>query len=337
MNFNIIDVTLRDGSYEVGFQFSQEDVKQVGCALQNSGIKYIEIGHGQGLNASSEKNGFALCSDEEYLQTAQEYLCNIKYGFFCIPGIARLKDLDLLKKYGASFVRIGCNPEIDEVKNSLPYLYHAKELGLETFANYMKTYTACPEVFKQCVRLSESVEPDNYAIVDSAGCMFPEDIKIYFDLINETSKREIGVGFHGHDNLGYSIANTLYAVSIGCRYVDTSLQSLGRGAGNASTEQFIAILMKKYNCSDYQLSKLMEFSENYLRPRVKFKGVSGLDTFCGIAGFHSGYINSIKKYASLYHVSPYELILEYSKRDRVHMDDYMLEAIASHISNSIDE
>ena len=102
MKTTILDVTLRDGSYELDFQVSTQDEILVGTALEKAGIEYIEIGHGQGLNASSPKNGVARCTDLEYLVAAEENFHRAKYGFFCIPGIARLEDLNLLKNHGGS-------------------------------------------------------------------------------------------------------------------------------------------------------------------------------------------------------------------------------------------
>lgn len=330
---NVLDVTLRDGSYELDFQFSEEDVAQVGNALVKAGIQYVELGHGQGLNASSEQHGVAKCSDLEYLLAAEKNLKSAKYGFFCIPGIARLEDLDLLKNHGGSFVRVGANANLKSQRETIPFIERAKELGLEVFANYMKTYCATPEVFEECVKISEKAGADHLTIVDSAGCMFPEDIKMYYDIIKNTTARDLGVGFHGHDNLGYAVYNTIYAAMIGCEFIDTSLQSLGRGAGNASTEQVIAVLQKKYGDYRYKLPELMRFSEDYLRPRVKFKGVSGLDTYCGIAGFHSGYMNSIRRVSSEYGVSPYELIVRYCEHDKIYMNEELLCEIAKNLSH----
>lgn len=327
----ILDVTLRDGSYELDFQFSEEDVVQVGTALERAGIDYIELGHGQGLNASSPENGIAKCSDLEYLEAARNSIKKAKYGFFCIPGIARLEDLDILNDMGGSFVRVGANADLASQKLTASYIEKAKKLGLEVFANYMKTYCATPKVFEECVRISEKAGADYLTIVDSAGCMFPEDIKMYYDIIKNTVSRDIGVGFHGHDNLGFSVYNTIYATMIGCDFIDTSLQSLGRGAGNASTEQVIAVLQKKYGDDRYSLPNLMQFSEDYLRPKVKFKGVSGLDTYCGIAGFHSGYMNSIRKVAQEYDISPYTLIVNYCEHDRIYMNEKLLREIAKEI------
>jgi len=333
MKAKILDVTLRDGSYELDFQVSLQDEILVGQALERAGIELIEIGHGQGLNASNPKNGVAKCTDLEYLVAAEENYRKAKYGFFCIPGIARLEDLDLLKQHGGSFVRVGANADLKSQQQTAPFIEKAKSLGLMVFANYMKTYCAEPDVFEQCVRISDKAGADVLTIVDSAGCMFPEDIKMYYDIIKNTATRDIAVGFHGHDNLGYAVYNTIYAATIGCEFIDTSLQSLGRGAGNASTEQVIAILQKKYGDKSYSLPDLMQFSEDYLRPMVKFKGVSGLDTYCGIAGFHSGYMNSVRKVAKEFSVSPYALIVEYCKLDRIYMNEDLLRDVAKKIKD----
>lgn len=332
MKTNILDVTLRDGGYEVDFQFSRTDVRKVGHALEDAGVKYIEIGHGQGLNASNPTNGLALRTDLEYMSAAQEALTTSHFGFFCIPTFARISDLDLLKDNGGYFVRVGANANKSSILETLPFIEHAREIGLKVFANYMKTYVAAPKEFEELASLSISAGAQCLSIVDSAGCMMPKDIDVYYHIIKSIDP-DIEVGFHGHDNLGYAVYNTVHAAEIGCDFIDTSLQSLGRGAGNASTEQVMAVLQKEFGNQDYRLPELMRFSEEYLRHRVKFKGISGLDTYCGIAGFHSGYMNAIRRCADQYEISPYELIVEYCKEDRVGMDEMRLEEIAKEILN----
>ena len=324
MNAQIMDVTLRDGSYAVNFQFSEHDTKKIGSVLEQSGVSFVEIGHGQGLNASNYKNGIALCTDEEYLASAQEAYQTCKYGMFCIPGIARLEDLNLLKKYGASFVRIGCN--IDQVDDTEPFVKRAKELGLIVAANYMKSYTATEQEFELCVKKSMSYGVDYVYIVDSAGYMLPEDIKKYYDVVKRVDGPK--VGFHGHNNLGLAVSNSLYAAELGFDLIDTSLQGLGRSAGNTSTELFVSLLYVKYGIKDYDIKSIVKFSENYVKPLVRNPGVYGLDIFCGIAGFHSSYMKYIHRVAAKYEVNPYELIVEYCKIDKINMDENLLVEIA---------
>ena len=324
MNAQIMDVTLRDGSYAVNFQFSEHDTKKIGSVLEQSGISFVEIGHGQGLNASNHKNGIALCTDEEYLASAQEAYQTCKYGMFCIPGIARLEDLNLLKKYGASFVRIGCN--IDQVDDTEPFVKRAKELGLIVAANYMKSYTATEQEFELCVKKSMSYGVDYVYIVDSAGYMLPEDIKKYYDVVKRIDGPK--VGFHGHNNLGLAVSNSLYAAELGFDLIDTSLQGLGRSAGNTSTELFVSLLYVKYGIKDYDIKSIVNFSEDYVKPLVKNVGLYGLDIFCGIAGFHSSYMKYIHRVAAKYEVNPYELIVEYCKIDKINMDENLLVEVA---------
>ena len=324
MNAQIMDVTLRDGSYAINFQFSEHDTRKIGSVLEQSGISFVEIGHGQGLNASNYKNGIALCTDEEYLASAQEAYQTCKYGMFCIPGIARLEDLNLLKKYGASFVRIGCN--IDQVDDTEPFVKRAKELGLIVAANYMKSYTATEQEFELCVKKSMSYGVDYVYIVDSAGYMLPEDIKKYYDVVKRVDGPK--VGFHGHNNLGLAVSNSLYAAELGFDLIDTSMQGLGRSAGNTSTELFVSLLYVKYGIKDYDIKSIVKFSENYVKPLVRNTGLYGLDIFCGIAGFHSSYMKYIHRVAAKYEVNPYELIVEYCKIDKINMDENLLVEVA---------
>lgn len=324
MHTQIMDVTLRDGSYAINFQFTEHDTRKIGRVLEQSGIPYVEIGHGMGLNASSYRNGVALCSDEEYLASAQEAYQKCKYGMFCIPGIARLEDLDLLKKYGASFVRVGCN--VDKIDSSEPYVRRAKELGLMVAANYMKSYTATEEEFEACVRKSMSYGADYVYVVDSAGYMLPEEIKKYYDVIKRVGGPK--AGFHGHNNLGLANSNSLYAAEIGFDLIDCSLQGLGRGAGNAATELLVALFQIEFDAQGYDEKKLVQFSEEYVNPLVRNSGIYGLDIYCGIAGFHSSYMKYIHRIASKYSVNPYDLIMKYCEYDKINMDVDKLEEIA---------
>ena len=107
----LLDTTIRDGSYAVDFKFTCDDVANIAEKSEKLGFQYIEIGHGQGLHASSPEHGISLHSDEEYMQAALKTVKNAKLGFFCIPGIARIEDLRNAKEWGVSFVRIGVNAD----------------------------------------------------------------------------------------------------------------------------------------------------------------------------------------------------------------------------------
>ena len=66
-NIEILDCTLRDGSYITNFQFSKRDTKNIVSGLDKSGVNFIEVGHGLGLGASSPKLGITYAFDPKIL------------------------------------------------------------------------------------------------------------------------------------------------------------------------------------------------------------------------------------------------------------------------------
>ncbi len=322
----IMDVTLRDGSYAINFQFSEYETENICCSLNDAGIDYVEIGHGVGLDGSSAENGFALCTDEEYLSAAKRSVPDAKYGMFCIPTYAKLESINKLKKYGGSFVRVGSN--VMDVESTEKYIKRAKTLGLEVMANYMKSYVASPQEVAENVKKSESYGADVVYIVDSAGSMGREEIERYYDAIRKVS--DIKVGFHGHNNLGLAVSNSLYAIKLGFDVVDTSVLGMGRSAGNAATELLIGNLIRRDNNVKYDLKKILECAERYVRPLWKHSA-NALDLYCGIAEFHTSYMRYIHKYSIKYRVNPLDLILAYSKEDKVNLDENKLNNIAKNM------
>lgn len=318
----IMDVTLRDGSYAINFQFSCAQQKLITEGLEKLGIKYIEIGHGQGLNASNPQNGIALHTDEEYLQTAKNTLNTSKYGMFCIPGVARIEDIDKACDLGASFLRIGTN--VTEVEQSEPYVKRAKEHGIFVATNYMKSYAVDPEYLAEQVKKSEEYGADIAYVVDSAGCMLPNQLERITETIRKHSS--IMLGFHGHDNLGFALSNSIKAVEMGYQFIDCSLQGMGRSSGNTATELF-AIVAKRYGYEiDIDIKEILKLSRRYVYPLAK--RINMIDTMCGYTGFHTSYLKTIQRIAGKYGVDPLLLIEKYTLVDLVHMDIDILEEIA---------
>lgn len=329
-NIKIMDVTLRDGSYANNFQFSCSEQKVITSALEKIGCEYIEIGHGMGLGASSPQNGIALHTDEEYLQTAQKSLKSAKYGMFCIPSIASLEDVDMAADYGVSFLRIGTN--VNEVEKSELYVRRAKERGIYVMTNYMKSYAVSPKQFVEQVKRSISYGADTVYVVDSAGSMMPDQIERLHDEIRKVS--DISLGFHGHDNLGLAMWNSLKAAELGFEFIDCSLQGMGRSSGNVSTELF-AINAQKFGYDiNMDIHRLLEISKKYVYPLVR--KINPIDTMCGYTGFHTSYLGAIHRVAGKFGVNPLRLMEKYTQYDQINMDEIKLEEIAKQLPEDLE-
>lgn len=329
-NIKIMDVTLRDGSYANNFQFSLAQQRIISTSLEELGLEYIEIGHGMGLSASSPQNGVALHTDEEYLEMAQKTLKKAKYGMFCIPGIASLEDVEKAAKYGASFIRIGTN--VTEVEKAEPYIKKAKELGMIVMSNYMKVYAKSPSFVAEQVKKSESYGADYVYIVDSAGCMLPDEIEEMYKAVRSVSN--IKLGFHGHDNLGLAMANAIKAADLGFDIVDCTLQGMGRSSGNTPTELFAICANKMGYNIDLDIPKLLNLSKKYIYPMMH--RYNNIDVMCGVVGMHTGFLGSIHKISGKYGVNPMVLMAEYSKYSKTNMDIKKLEEIAKRLPEDLE-
>ncbi len=323
-NPKILECTLRDGSYTIDFQFTAQDTRVIASALQNVGFRLIEIGHGLGLNASTAGKGEAAATDEEYLRAAASVLDRVKWGMFFIPGIGRHEDLDLAAKYGMGFVRVGTNaPEIETAKE---YVEHAKSLGMLTAVNMMKSYVLSPKELALNAKKAEEFGCDIVYLVDSAGSLLPEQMREYILALREALA--VPIGFHGHDNLSLGIANSLVAIEAGAEYVDSTLQGMGRGGGNAVTEVLLTVLKKKGMDLGISLNQTMDISHRIIKPLLKDKGWDSIDITSGFAGFHSSYLKTILKYSDQYAIDPRDLIVEVCQVDQVHASEEMVEELA---------
>ena len=134
----ILECTLRDGSYAVDFKFTERDTERVAGALGRLGFRWIEVGHGLGLGASQAGKGAMPTSDERLIETAKAAAPDARIGSFFIPGIGTADHLKSARASGLDFVRIGYNAP--EIEIAYPYLTLARELGLIPCLNFMKTY-----------------------------------------------------------------------------------------------------------------------------------------------------------------------------------------------------
>ena len=326
---NILDCTIRDGSYATNYQWSGNIVSDIVATLPHYAIQYIEIGNGTGLGAYRKNPSYM--HDDDYIRFAIPFKDNVKVGAFFIPGIGQISDLDNFKANGGDFVRIGINAT-DTVK-AYESIEYAKSLGLYVFCNLMKTYAISKiQLVERCDGLIKS-GVDCLYIVDSAGGMIPAQVADYIKAVK--SFYDISVGFHGHNNLSMANANSLAAIEAGAEFVDATLGGIGRGAGNAQLESLIAVLQKSqlYD-KNIDVLKLSEFSKRmFLELNQSNKGNSMRDVVVGMANFHDSYTTTLELIAKQYRISPEKLLIEVSKINVVDPSEELFESIAKKIAD----
>jgi len=324
----IFECTLRDSAYVVNFQFTAEHTRRVAHALEAAGFDHIEIGHGLGLGASKPSIGIAAETDEAYLEAAASTLTRARWGTFFIPGIGEPAHLDLAAAYGMHFVRVGTN--ITEFRDARRHVDHAKSLGMTVSVNLMKTYAVDAAGFRSIAREIGTWAPDHIYVVDSAGCMLPEDVRQYVRVI--LGETPCDAGMHAHHNLQLAVGNSLVALDEGARFIDTTLRGIGRSAGNAQTEVIVALLQRRGCVPGIDLMATTAIAQGLFVPLVRdlveripgtnpeevHRGSSDLELVLGLSRTHSSFLPMFRAVAAEYGVNLLSLIMAVSARDCVH-------------------
>ena len=88
---HLYDVTLRDGNHALRHTLSSKFVADYCQLADNSDVWAVEVGHGNGLGASSFLVGKSSETDTELLATARSNLNRTKLAVHAIPGFATIK------------------------------------------------------------------------------------------------------------------------------------------------------------------------------------------------------------------------------------------------------
>ncbi|MGI6029072.1 MAG: 4-hydroxy-2-oxovalerate aldolase [Candidatus Heteroscillospira sp.] len=325
----LFDCTLRDGANVVGKGFDAELTKMMIEGLIRSNITTIEMGNALGLGAYEANGAVAPLTDEEYLQLIQPYLGQAEIGMFMGYKNASQKNIDLAARYNLGFLRVGANA--GDGVGAIEGIKRVKAAGLRCYFSMMKGYILSPEALADEAAMLEAAGLDAITIMDSAGFMDPAMATEYIKTL--TAKVKIPVGFHGHSNLGMSIANGIAAVEAGASLIDCGLLGMARSAGNCSTELVAFALEKKgYLPKDIQLYTLLDFLDEELIPAMKAydyrTAVTPNDLIYGFAGCHSSFSKTLEAVAAEKGVHLYKLIVEVSKIDQKAPTRELMEKVA---------
>jgi 4-hydroxy 2-oxovalerate aldolase len=322
----ILECTLRDGSYAVDFKFTENDTAILAGVLGRLGFRWIEVGHGVGLGAMKAGKGTMPTTDERLIEAAKRAAPNALIGCFFIPGIGTADQLKSARAAGLDFVRIGYSAP--EIERAYPYLTVARELGLKPCLNFMKTYGISAETFGEKAREGAAAGAEIIYCVDSAGSMFPEDVRKYLSAARERS--DCRLGFHGHSNLQFAVANSVEAVRCGASFIDSTLFGLGRSAGNVPTEIAVAVFNNLGIETGINLFEVMDAAEEFMGPLMsQMQLYDMMSVAMGCSQFHSSFLPTVASAARRHGVELRRLVVAMGKLDPVNLDEDNLNRVAA--------
>ena len=323
-NIIITDSSLRDGNHSVKHTISLDSIKRYCQAADSANIPIVEVGHGNGLGASSLLIGKATHTDTEMLSTARTNLPNSKLGVHVIPGIATIeKDIKPAIDLGVDVFRIASHcTEATVTKSHIDYL---SKTSKEVIGVLMMTALASTKELVDNAIIMQEYGAQAIVIMDSTGTYLPEDVKERISTL--TDILSIPIGFHAHNNLNYAIHNSIVAIQNGATYIDACIRGFGAGAGNAPLEVLLPVLDKYGYSVDINFKQIIKEADNvldYLVPKVPVSAPVNILT--GLNKLFSGFERPIIKASKLNDIEYSSLIFELGNRKLVAgQEDLILE------------
>lgn len=238
----ITDTSLRDGSHHKRHQFTKDEVAAIVAALDAAGVPVIEVTHGDGLGGSSFNYGFSKTPEQELIKLAAQTANEARIAFLMLPGVGTKDDIKEAQDNGGSICRIATH--CTEADVSIQHFGLARELGLETVGFLMMAHTIAPEKLAAQARIMADAGCQCVYVVDSAGALVLDGVADRVSALVAELGEDAQVGFHGHENLGLGVANSVAAVRAGAKQIDGSCRRFGAGAGNAPVEALIGVFDK---------------------------------------------------------------------------------------------
>jgi 4-hydroxy 2-oxovalerate aldolase len=326
----VCDATLRDGSHAYSHQINLDQVREYAVASESAGFDFLEVGHGNGLGASSLQVGESLVPEKEMLQAAKECLSDTRLSVHVIPGFATVRrEIEGAIECGVELFRIGCH--CTEADITERHISHVRTAGLEAWGVLMMSHMAQADLLLEEAKKMQSYGAQGIVLMDSAGAYLPKDVTSKVGLLTE--RLEVPVGFHAHENLGLSIANTLSALEAGARIIDGTAKGFGAGAGNAPLELVVAVLKKCGYQSRVDLYHALDAADTAVR---LFSGAlpesNGISIVSGLAGVFSGFAKPVRRAAKQLGVDPRDIMIELGKRHAVGGQEDLVLAVADELA-----
>jgi 4-hydroxy 2-oxovalerate aldolase len=313
-NIIITDSSLRDGNHSVKHTISLDSIEKYCRFADQAGIPIVEVGHGNGLAASSLLIGKSPNTDREMLTIAKKNLKNSKLGIHTIPGLSTIDDAMAAADYGVDVFRVATHcTEATLSKSHIEYLAKA---GKEVYGVLMMSALITADELVEQAKIMESYGAQAIIIMDSTGTYLPIDVQERISKLK--AHTNIKVGFHAHNNLGCAVANSLVAVQSGADMIDACIRGFGAGAGNAPLELILPVFEKSGFSTGINFEETIKEADrvmDYLVPSAPV--TTPINVLTGLTRLFSGFEKPIIKASKLYGIEYSSLIFELGNRKLV--------------------
>lgn len=278
----ILDCTIRDGGFENNFNFTEKEVKRNLKASSDIGYNYFEIGYLTDPKILTKKDGLWRNVPFKLITKIKKEInprCKISAMIDCWRY--NINDLPPSDQTDIDLIRV-CSYE-EQVDMALSMCKTIKSLGYEVSLNIICTSHISIDSF---IELRNKLISEDFldflCFADSYGALTPDYVKKIMTLFRNMNPNVL-IGFHAHDNMSLSMANTITALENGADMVDGTYTGIGRGGGNLPLEIITLYLniSKNYNLD---LNALFTYLDLTINDKEYIERIK--QAICGILNVH---------------------------------------------------
>ncbi|MCC1495976.1 aldolase catalytic domain-containing protein [Alcanivorax sp. 1008] len=266
---NVLDCTFRDGGYYNNWNFSPEIVRAYLANIAAAGVHCIELG--TRIFPQDRFLGAFAYSSDEYIKTLQippdvQLAVMVDAKTFLSrnqPISDGVKALFSPKSESpVHIVRLAVHfSEIPQSRNIADTL---RALGYAVVVNLMQSAGKPDETLQgAAAEISRWGNVSTLYFADSLGNMDRQEVARIVSALRKHWSGDLGI--HTHNNQGNAIENSLAAIDLGVKWIDSTILGMGRGAGNAATEILLLELQKRLQ-SNVDPERLYSLVLKYFEP-----------------------------------------------------------------------
>lgn len=248
ISLKILDCTLRDGGYYTNWNFSKKIISEYISNINRSNIDVVEVG----FRFLNKNNHGVFANSNENLIKSLPIKKNLKIGVMInssdfnneLNCKNQINKFFLNKsKTKISLIRLATHAK--DIEKIIPRIIYLKKLGYEIAVNLMQIDKIKEKSLIKILKLLKRTKSvDVFYFADSFGNLNPLKVQSICKIIKKNWYKNFG--FHAHDNCGLSLQNCIAAIKNGAKWIDSTIQGMGRGAGNVSTEELISFVTENY-------------------------------------------------------------------------------------------
>lgn len=330
-NVQILDCTLRDGGRIIDCKFEDATIHNIANELTESGIDIVEIGFLRSkelVNYNGDSTFFTDTSQISRLipQDKKEttYVAFVDYNMY------NFEDLKICDNTSVTGIRVGFTKKQykEDLEGIKKALYTVKEKGYKLFIQTVNSLAYSDKEILNLIDMVNEIDPYSFGIVDTYGAMYLEDITHYYNVVDYNLNPDICIDIHSHNNfqLSFAFAQEIMRLAGNKRNIilDSTLNGMGKCAGNLNTELIVDYLIRKRNY-DYELDIILDIIDRYLVP-LRDKYFWGYSIPAFMAGIYKSHPNNIIYLTQKYRLSSKDIkyiisAIDEDKRQRYDYDN----------------